>query len=73
MFYGKVKRLPPMTNMRGMSGGPIFSMQRVDGTVRYWLHSMQVSANPDHISACLVRPFADRIRSIMEQDDLPGP
>jgi hypothetical protein len=43
MFYGRIKLGEVMTEVGGMSGGPIFAFATVDNRVRYWLHAMQVS------------------------------
>jgi hypothetical protein len=67
-FYGKISLGGPLTSIRGMSGGPIFSFAKgTDGRERYWLHAVQSTwVKPDrHIAARLMKPFAQLIRDIM--------
>ncbi len=55
------------SNFHGMSGSPVFSMKRLNGEIRYWLHAVQESWNTfDYISACLMTPFAVVLKEIGE-------
>lgn len=42
-FYGKIVLGDDLSSIRGMSGGPIFSLQEINGSVKYWLHALQSS------------------------------
>jgi hypothetical protein len=62
-WYGSVA-MPTegLSSLVGMSGGPIFAMKWVDGTLRYWLHAIQTHQahdfpRPPFIAANLARPF----------------
>lgn len=60
MFYGQIQLDDTLTNIKGMSGGPIFSFKRnVKGELKYWLHAIQSRWMPskNYIAACLTTPF----------------
>jgi hypothetical protein len=61
MFYGRLRR-DPLTNMRGMSGGPIFGFLTSEtGVQHYYLVAMQSSklGGDRDISAMLMEPLAE--------------
>jgi hypothetical protein len=41
LFYGKVKLHSNQRSVVGMSGGPIFAFEQVNGQYRYWLKALQ--------------------------------
>lgn len=41
LFYGKVKLHSNQRSVAGMSGGPIFAFEQVNGQYRYWLKALQ--------------------------------
>jgi hypothetical protein len=43
LFYGKVKLHSNQRSVLGMSGGPIFAFEQVNGNYRYWLKALQSS------------------------------
>ncbi len=43
LFYGKVKLHSNQRSVVGMSGGPIFAFEQVDGQYKYWLKALQSS------------------------------
>lgn len=43
LFYGKVKLHSNQRSVVGMSGGPIFAFEQVNGQYRYWLKALQSS------------------------------
>jgi hypothetical protein len=60
MFYGQIELDDTLTNIKGMSGGPIFSFKRGEkGELKYWLHALQSRWIPSkkYIAACLTTPF----------------
>jgi hypothetical protein len=56
-FYARIKDLGNVTDIVGMSGGPIFSLKKVDGAWKYKVIGVQSGWYPDAriIAAC---PFA---------------
>lgn len=55
LFYGRVRLGEPVSNIEGMSGGPIFGFyQNHKGELRYWLVALQSRWLPDShkIMAC---------------------
>ena len=65
MFYGKVSMIQGLTDIDGISGGPIFSFKRNDsGELKYWLCAVQSSwfKSDALIAACLMTPFAKMVR-----------
>jgi hypothetical protein len=68
MFYGEVIMPQGLTDIDGMSGGPIFSFKRNDlGELKYWLYAVQSSwiKNKSLIAACLMTPFAQMVRDVI--------
>jgi hypothetical protein len=43
LFYGKIALHSHQRSVRGMSGGPIFAFEQVNGRYRYWLKALQSS------------------------------
>jgi hypothetical protein len=43
LFYGRIKLHSNQSSVRGMSGGPIFAFEQVNGQDRYWLIALQSS------------------------------
>lgn len=43
LFYGKIKLHSNQRSVKGMSGGPIFAFEQVNGQYRYWLKALQSS------------------------------
>lgn len=41
LFYGKVKLHSIQKSVVGMSGGPIFAFELINGQYRYWLKALQ--------------------------------
>jgi hypothetical protein len=68
MFYGRLPSALPLTEIAGMSGGPIFAIARVNGDARYWLHAMQVSwlRGTPFVSAMLMQPFCQFLKEVIE-------
>lgn len=70
MFYGKVTMIQGLTDIDGMSGGPIFSFKRNEsGELKYWLCAVQSSwiKKEALIEACLMPPFAKMVRDVIRQ------
>lgn len=68
-FWGKVHLNDPVTDIAGMSGGPVFSIQRNEnGELRYWLHAIQSRWLPSQqlIAACLARPIGIFLKEVMD-------
>jgi len=69
-FYGKIRLSHPVTNIEGMSGGPVLSFKKTKtGELKYWLHAMQSRwiLSKKYIAACLTKPFAGYIKNIIEK------
>jgi hypothetical protein len=68
MFYGQLPSSWPLTEMAGMSGGPIFAFAPVNDRVRYWLHAMQVSwvRGTPYVSGMLMEPFCQFLKDAIE-------
>jgi hypothetical protein len=43
LFYGKITLHSNQRSIRGMSGGPIFAFEQINGQYRYWLIALQSS------------------------------
>lgn len=68
-FFGEIVISEPMTDISGMSGGPIFSFRKEkDGTMRYWLHAIQSRWIPSRrlIAACLAHPLGMFLKEFMD-------
>lgn len=68
-FWGRIHLKDPVTDIAGMSGGPIFSIHRKEnGDLRYWLHAIQSRWLPSQklIAACLARPVGIFLKEVME-------
>lgn len=64
-FFGKIKLNNKMTSIKGMSGGPLFSLKKTsDNQLLYWLHGVQSRwvESEQYIAACLMTPFVRYIR-----------
>jgi hypothetical protein len=74
MFYGRLPQTLPLTEIAGMSGGPIFAIGNIDGRTPYWLHAMQVSwlRGTLLVSAMLMGPFCQFLREVMEGQHAPS-
>jgi len=72
LFYGKISMAEPLTNIAGMSGGPIFSYTIIDGQIRYWLFAMQSTWNKSDrtIKAVLMQPFGAWLSEVHRQYQL---
>lgn len=72
-FYGKIQLSKPITTIKGLSGGPIFSVCQTDSEYKYWLHAIQSGwvSTTQEIAACLMPPFARLIADILEGRDRP--
>jgi hypothetical protein len=40
-FYGKIVLGDDLTSIKGMSGGPIFALQEINGQAKYFLYALQ--------------------------------
>jgi hypothetical protein len=74
LFYGQLSGLvADLTDINGMSGGPIFGFKRgEDGRMRYWVIALQSGWFPDKriIFACRIRQLCEVLRKrIIEQLD----
>lgn len=70
MFYGEIRLDDTLTDIKGMSGGPIFSFQRNDaGEVKYWLHAVQSNWLPSdkYIAGCLTAPLIAQLKDIIDK------
>ena len=72
-WYGYVTLAPPLDDIKGMSGAPIFAFEHtVDGKLRYWLIGVQSSWNRGNkaIAACPAQKLgiclADEIKKFKE-------
>jgi len=68
-LWGEVLVREPVTDIMGMSGGPVFSFRRTeDGKLRYWLHAVQSRWIPSRrlIAACLSRPLGTFLKEVMD-------
>lgn len=71
-FWGEIQLRGeiPMTDIEGMSGGPVFAVMRGnDGRVRYWVHAIQSRwiKSKRQIAACLIRPLGVFLKGFMER------
>lgn len=59
VFYGEVALGDAVSDIKGMSGGPVFSFKEDSGNLRYWLHAVQSGwiKSKRYISALLTTPF----------------
>jgi hypothetical protein len=57
-----------VTDIKGMSGGPIFGLKESNGVLRYWLIGIQSSWYPDSrvISFCPIRQFFAAIKKAIK-------
>ncbi len=65
MFYGKTTLIQGLTDIDGMSGGPIFSFKSNEsGKLKYWLCAVQSRwiKKEALIAACLMSPFVKMVR-----------
>jgi hypothetical protein len=68
MFYGEIQLDNTLTNIKGMSGGPIFSFKKNEkGELKYWLHAVQSHwlPNKKYIAACLTSPFLMSLKEVI--------
>lgn len=64
-FYGRIPSDEQLSDIAGMSGGPVFSLKRdTSGETKYWLHAVQSRwvKGPRLIAACRTTPFIRWIR-----------
>ena len=69
MFYGKFPKNERTLSPKGMSGGPIFAVQIIDGKLRYWLHAIQSQwvSGTREIAACPIFPIANLIEDTLRE------
>lgn len=71
LFYGQLLGLDDeLTDIDGMSGGPIFGFKRIDGEMRYWVIALQSGwfSGKRIIFACRIRQLCEVLRKrIIEQ------
>lgn len=68
-LWGQIRIGEPMTDINGMSGGPIFAFQRQEnGELRYWLHAVQSRwfFSSKLIAACQMKPLGVFLKEFME-------
>jgi hypothetical protein len=72
-IFGKMLSQPTLdtvnvTDVRGMSGGPVFGVRGVDGQARYWLIGLQSSWYEDAriVCFCPVQPFFAAIKEAIQ-------
>lgn len=73
-FYGRINlpsgdsTHPPLTTILGMSGGPIFGMNKIGERYVYWFYAMQSGWDESSrtIAACPFKPFADHIAACLD-------
>jgi len=73
-IFGKMLSQPTLdavnvTDVRGMSGGPVFGVRGVDGQARYWLIGLQSSWYPDSriVCFCPVQRFLYAIKEAIQR------
>lgn len=66
-FYGRVALPEGLDSIKGMSGGPIFTMCTCGQTHKYWLHSIQSKwiASERAIASVLVGPLGEFLREVI--------
>ncbi|MEQ9206263.1 MAG: hypothetical protein RLN78_02730 [Phycisphaerales bacterium] len=81
-FYGTVLDIydesgNDLEDIRGMSGGPVYSIERIDGKIKYYLFAVQscwldksrtIRATPIWI----IQPLMDELTKRLYSDDKPG-
>jgi len=67
-FYGKIVLGDDLSSIRGMSGGPIFRLQEVNGSVKYWLHALQSTwySTERTVVAPLVESLGDALERVQD-------
>ena len=70
VFYGEIILGHTLTDIKGMSGGPIFSFKEENGSLRYWLHAVQSGwiKSKRYISALLTSPFIAALKYDIEKN-----
>lgn len=69
-FYGEIHLEKDITDIVGMSGGPLLSFKHTEnGALRYWLCAVQSRWIPNKklIAACLMKPFASLVKNSMRE------
>jgi hypothetical protein len=59
-----------LTDISGMSGGPIFGVKKIEqNRLRYWIVAIQSSWLPQSrtLAACFIKPFIDSVTKVLEQ------
>jgi hypothetical protein len=67
-FYGRIILDDVVTDIRGISGGPLFALKKSPAGLKYWLLALQSRWLPESrlIAAPLVRPMATFIKEFMD-------